>query len=129
MSAERNKLLSEEDPEAITQLLLGRKVAKVDDETLLLDNGVRLRLQGNNGGCSCGSGDYALTELNGVDNVITNVEFDNSPDGDHHPDGEGIYRIFVFADNQRINLATFEGSDGNGWYGTGYSIEVSRAVA
>lgn len=38
--------------------------------------------------------------------------------------GARQYKIFVFADNQQINLATFEGTDGNGYYGTGYCIEV-----
>jgi hypothetical protein len=120
--------LFENSHDAITELLIGRKVEKVDAETLRLDNGVRLRLRGNEGGCSCGAGDYELTELNGVDNVITNVEFVDSPSGEDRGGrdlgGDGVYRIFVFADNERINLATFEGSDGNGYYGTGYSIEV-----
>jgi hypothetical protein len=118
-------VLNEEYTAAIAELLIGRKVEKLDDETLLLDNGLRLRLRGNEGGCSCGSGDYELTELNGIDNVITNVELVNDPDGDDRPDSnEGVYRIFVYADNTKVNLATFKGSDGNGCYGTGYSIEV-----
>ena len=116
-------ILTEEDHDAIVELLLGRKVEKVDDETLRLDNGVRLTLRGHEGGCACSAGCYELTELNGVDNVITKVELVDSPSGDGL-DGEGAYRIFVFAANERINLATFEGSDGNGYYGTGYSIEV-----
>lgn len=118
------QFLTEVDHEAVANLLLGRKVERVDAETIRLDNGVRLKLQGNDGGCSCGAGDCDLTELNGVDNVITAVEFEDSPDGDDHPDGTGHYRIFVYADNVKVNLATFEGSDGNGYYGTGYSIEV-----
>lgn len=36
----------------------------------------------------------------------------------------GAYQIFVFADNRPINLATFEGDDGNGYYGTGFWVEV-----
>lgn len=108
-----------EEHDAIVALLLGHKVERVDNETLRLDNGTSLTLKGNEGGCSCGAGDYELTELNGVDNIITNVELLDDPDG------EGAYRIFVFADNKRINLATFEGSDGNGYYGTGYSIKVT----
>jgi hypothetical protein len=30
------------------------------------------------------------------------------------------------ADNEQINVATFEGSDGNGYYGTGFSITVLK---
>ena len=98
----------EDDHEAITALLLGHKVTKVADDHLLLDNGTLLKLVGHEGGCACGAGDYELTELNGVDNVITAVEFRNDPDEEYR-DEKGVYQIFVFADNQKINLATFEG--------------------
>jgi hypothetical protein len=114
----------EEDKAGIEQLLMGRKVAKVADDTVVLDNGIRLRFVGHDGGCSCSSGCYDLTELNGVDNVITRVEFVDAPGGDGFALSEGHYSIFVFADNQRINLATFEGTDGNGYYGTGYAVHV-----
>lgn len=116
----------ENDVDGITSLLMGRRITKIDDERLQLDDGTMLTLIGNDGGCACGSGDYTLTELNGCDNVITNVELVNAPGGDDYDDGNGTYRIFVFADNQRINLATFEGTDGNGYYGTGYRIKVKK---
>lgn len=122
--------LDETNEREIVELLLGRTVTKVADDQLLLDDGTMLTLAGNEGGCSCGAGDYELTELNGCDNIITKVELENDPDGDDYArDAQGVYRIFVFADNQRINLATFEGSDGNGYYGTGYSITVTRPAA
>lgn len=120
--------LDHDDAEAITALLVGRKITKVSDTELLLDNGTALRLEGHEGGCSCGAGDYELTELNGCDNIITSVELVNSPDSDYD-EGDGTYRIFVIADNQRINLATFTGSDGNGYYGTGYYIHVRPGCA
>lgn len=105
---------------------MGRKVTVVDGHTLRLDNGVTLELPDTDGGCACSAGCYDLTALNGVDNIITKVEFANDPAGDDdYPYREtGAYRIFVFADNQKVNLATWEGSDGNGYYGTGYSILV-----
>lgn len=118
---------NEDDKQEITDLLMGRKVTKVGDDRLLLDDGTALVLRGHEGGCACSAGDYDLTELNGVDNVITRVEFEDSPDGDDYASGEGFYKIFVYAANERINLATFEGSDGNGYYGTGYEIRVRRA--
>jgi hypothetical protein len=114
---------TEEDKDGITALLVGRRVTKVYDQTLRLDNGTQLRFEGNEGGCICGAGDYELVDLNGVDNVITKVEFEDSPSGDDRL-GDGYYKIFVFADNVKINLATFEGTDGNGYYGTGYSIQI-----
>lgn len=109
----------------IEALLLGHAVSKVAEDHLLLDNGTLLRLVGNDGGCSCSAGCYDLTALNGVENIITAVEFEDDPDGDWATKhGDGTYKIFVFAGNERINLATFEGSDGNGYYGTGYHVMV-----
>lgn len=115
---------TEADHDKVTELLTGRRVVKVSDNMLWLDDGRLLTFEGNDGGCSCGAGDYELAELNEVDNVITKVEFVDEPDDDGGRPGPGRYEIFVFADNQRINLARFEGSDGNGYYGTGYSIKV-----
>src|SRR5688572_918686 len=112
------------DADAITELLMGRTVTKVSDAELRLDDGTILRFEGNDGGCACSAGCYDLTELNGCDNIITKVELYNSPDSEYGDGGEGVYRIFVCADNQEVNLATFEGTDGNGYYGTGYSITV-----
>ncbi len=118
------------DKTGITELLMGRKVTKVADDTLLLDDGRKLRFIGHDGGCACPSGCYDLTELNDLgdrDNIITAVEFLDSPKGDDDANHYGHYRIFVFADNQVVNLATFVGTDGNGYYGTGYSITVEAA--
>jgi hypothetical protein len=113
---------TESEHDQIRDLLVGRKVTKVTDDTLQLDDGRLLTFVGHEGGCSCRAGDYELTELNDVDNVITSVTFEDSPSDDL--DGDGHYRIFVFAEDRKVNLATFEGSDGNGFYGTGYSIHV-----
>ena len=116
-------VLFETDLVKIHTLLVGHKVEKVADDHLMLDNGTVLRLEGNEGGCSCGSGDYFLAELNGCDNVITNVEVEKKPGGDEYGTYEGVYKIFVFAEDKRL-LASFEGSDGNGYYGTGFNITV-----
>jgi hypothetical protein len=136
------RTLNEEHRKEIADLLMGHKVAKADDEHLVLDNGTVIKAIGHDGGCSCSSGCYGLSVLNGVDNVITRVEYDYRPASDYedkaersgHPDDPddqwtGYYRVFVYADNQQINLMQFDGSDGNGYYGTGFEIlvrEVSR---
>lgn len=116
----------------IKDLLVGRKIVSVDQALgeAVLDNGTVLELSGNDGGCSCGAGDYWLTELNNVDNVITAVEIEN--DGDVEGTEENgyadeAYRIFVYAENEKLKLAEFSGSDGNGYYGTGFSISVKVA--
>lgn len=125
--------LDQNDQDEIRELLIGRRVTKVNEDHLLLDDGTLLKFLGHEGGCSCGAGDYDLTVLNGVDNVITDVKFDYRPDGDFTgyppPADIGYYRIFVFADNEQINLMQVDGSDGNGYYGTGFGILVRKAVS
>ncbi len=132
--------LTDDNEQEITDLLLGHKVVKVDDEHLMLDNGTVVKAIGHDGCGGCPAGWYELSVLNGVDNIITKVEFDYRPTDDYnegadrsgHPDDPGdkwtgYYRIFVFAEDQRINLMQFDGTDGNGYYGTGYSILVRPA--
>lgn len=139
------RTLSETDQEAITALLMGHKVVKVDGEHLMLDDGTVIKAIGHDGGCSCSAGCYDLADLNGVDNIITRVEYDYHPDGDdswddkptaaqtceHGPSEryEGHYRVFVYAENQKINLMSFNGTDGNGYYGTGFEILVRDVKA
>lgn len=139
--------LTETDHEAIEALLMGRRIVAADlgdvaipgsknryyDSTaegvLTLDDGTRIYAKGNEGGCACSAGDYPLAHLAAVDNVITSVRFDDHPSGDDYEDYDGWYRIFVVADAVEVNIASFEGSDGNGYYGTGYALYVQRADA
>ena len=130
------RVLTQDDQAEISSLLMGHKVTKVDGEHLLLDSGVTIKAIGHDGGCACSAGCYDLSVLNGVDNIITRVEYDYQPAGDWepaerigHPDDPedkwtGFYRVFVFAENQQINLMQFDGSDGNGYYGTGFELLV-----
>jgi len=130
------RVLTQDDQAEISSLLMGHKVTKVDGEHLLLDSGVTIKAIGHDGGCACSAGCYDLSVLNGVDNIITRVEYDYQPAGGWvppektgHPDDPedkwtGFYRVFVFAENQQINLMQFDGSDGNGYYGTGFELLV-----
>lgn len=119
---------SETDQQAITDLLIGHSVAVVGEDRLRLDNGTVLEIQPNQGGCACSSGDYDLTALNGIENIITRVEFEQVDlDFDKDTYNDQSYRIFVYAGDERINLISVDGSDGNGYYGTGYEIYVRSA--
>lgn len=125
--------LDQSDEKELSDVLVGRKVEKVSDGTLLLDDGTVLEVRGNDGGCSCGAGDYNLVELNGVDNVITAVSVeDGYTDGvdrdEYYEAGSQWYKIFVYAENKQIMLAEFNGDDGNGCYGTGFNISVRKAA-
>lgn len=120
-----DKVFSEWNENEIRELLLYRKVVKVDNNTntLTLDNGTELTFEGNEGCGGCSSGWYSVTELNECDNAITNVEFVCDSDTKDRS-YETSYKIFVFAEDRRIKLAQVDGDDGNGWYGTGYQLYV-----
>lgn len=94
------------------------EVREVDDQTaeLTLDNGVVLVAEGNQGCGGCENGWFYLTTLNTCDNAITNVEIVEEV-------YEEVYSIYVYADDRRINLLTYEGGD-NGYYGVGYTLHV-----
>ena len=105
----------------VKELLLFHKVVSVQarndqDAELVLDNGTVLEVYGNEGCGGCGNGWYYLTALNKCDNAITNVEVVQD-------ECETVFSIFVYADDTRINLVTYEGDD-NGYYGTGYYLRV-----
>lgn len=118
---------SQDDEEAIRSILLGRTVAKVGDDKLRLDDGTELTITPNEGWCSCGAGDYALTELNECPvNAIMAVEFERIDDTSEWATS---YRVFVLAEDRRIKLMQVDGDDGNGYYGTGYWINVTTPTA
>ena len=80
-----------------------------------------------NEGCGgCSNGWYSITKLNEVDNAITDVQFicDDIEPNEKNDYSDTSYKIFVFCEDTRINLLQVDGSDGNGYYGTGYTITV-----
>lgn len=116
------RTLSHLDHEEIRDLLVGHRVAKAADHQLVLDDGTMLTVVPNEGCGGCTAGHYRLDSLNGCDNIITSVEFVDEESSDHRDD---IFRVFVFAANEKINLLEVSGYD-NGWYGTGYKILIRR---
>lgn len=142
------------DEDRLRSILVGRRVvgAEVSEDsppdayssgptgTLTLDDGTVLKVWGNDGGCACTAGRYPLADLNTCDAAIMNVEVEEAPDddygtcdcGEYGCEHVGFYRVFVlsFPNAERTLLASFEGSDGNGYYGTGWWLSVEReAVA
>lgn len=91
-----------------------------------LDDGTILYLAGNEGGCSCGSGDYYLSKLNDLPvNGITNVEIKATPKSENRYEDAYTYSIFVLTmGGEPVELASFEGDDGNGYYGTGFWFTI-----
>lgn len=133
----------------LKELLMGKSIIKAEkveegripgtyDQgplgVLTLSDGTTLYVWGNEG-CACSAGCYPLTHLAACENIITNVEVEENPHGDGYLCSEcgktycyeheqGYFRLFVFAGHEKINVASFEGSDGNGYYGTGWWLRV-----
>ena len=104
-------IYTEENEKEIKELLLYRKIVKVENDTLYLDNGIELKIRANEGCGGCSSGNYEITELNECDNIITNVEFACDYIKDEWDDTS--YKIFVYAEDKRIKILQVDGTDGN----------------
>lgn len=117
----KDRTLCEQNEKEIEDLLLGHKVTVDDYDNLVLDNGVVLQINPNIGCGGCESGNYYLEHIASVNNVITNVEFVEEFEDDFYHEH---YRIFVIADGMTTELLDVYGTDGNGYYGTGYTIDV-----
>lgn len=123
----------------IRDLLIGHRIVAAETEIppygvdgrLTLDNGTQIRVVPNMGCGGCSNGNYSLRELVAVDNVITAVNVvaeESTCVSDPFGFPTNTYRIFVYADNAQINLATISGSDGNGYYGTGFQLVVEAPL-
>ena len=83
------------DENEIRHLLVGKSVAKITDDSVFLSDGNVLTLGGNDGGCSCGAGDYELSRLNDSINGIMNVEIVQN-------ECCTLWQIFVLAQDECI---------------------------
>ena len=117
----KDRTLCECNEKEIEELLLGHKVTVDDYDNLVLDNGVVLQINPNIGCGGCESGNYYLEHIASVNNAITNVEFVEEFEDDCYYEH---YKIFVIADSMTTELLDVYGTDGNGYYGTGYTIDV-----
>lgn len=118
------------DTDGIATLLVGHKIVGVEIDptdpqfgTLTLDDGTVLEIQGNEG-CACAAGNYYITSLATCDNIITNVEVVDTIVGDSHWEEDHKYQIFVYTAHEQIAAVEIDGTDGNGYYGTGFWIGV-----
>lgn len=117
----KDRTLCEQNEKEIEELLLGHKVTVDDYDNLVLDNGIMLQINPNIGCGGCESGNYYLEHIASVNNAITNVEFVEEFEDDCY---YKHYKIFVIADGMTTELLDVYGTDGNGYYGTGYTIDV-----
>lgn len=120
-----------ENGEAVTNILHGRRIVAVDEgeETLTLDDGTILQVWPNGGCGGCPSGHYWLNDLAECDNIITRAEVRtrDEPAGDYHADE--VISIYVYAEGIAPKaVIEVQGSEGNGYYGRGFEIEVKHGA-
>lgn len=122
-------------PEEYAALLRGRYVTDItvsSDEasaTITLDNGTTLELIGS-WGCSCGNGVTYVREVfqRGDGHArIMNARVETTQNDEHYYDTD--YTLFAMIDGNpsQLPLATMQGYDENGYYGTGFTIYVRPA--
>ena len=122
MSGYGRKYCDERDIQKIKDLLIGRRVVSVGVETMTLDNGTRVIIMPNEGCGGCNSGNYWVEHLERVNNAITDVEVDcDYVDKEEY---DTVYRIYVYANGMQHELLRVVGTDGSGYYGTGYELRV-----
>lgn len=109
----------------IRDLLVGRRIVSTNDNVLVLDDGTRLVVIPNDGCGGCSSGSYGIDKLEKFESVITSVRFEDSEESaNEYAEDPHTYRIFVLsADKEQLALQV-SGDDGNGYYGSGYSLRV-----
>lgn len=116
-----------------TKLLRGRYVTSIDDGTITLDDGTELYIHGNDGCGGCESGWYWLEQVYKQGSrrarimsahVACDIDEENDDEGAVDPH---VYTIFVMVDGNptQLPLATVRGDDGNGYYGTGFTLTAT----
>jgi hypothetical protein len=134
------KTLNHSNVEDISALLTGRRIVAAEEGhferpdrgwgdaatgKLTLDDGTVVLVVPNQGDCSCSDGDYALTSLAVCENIITSVNVVAQDENGESWESDRSYRIYVVADAVEINVVQIDGSDGNGYYGTGFELIVA----
>ena len=122
-------------PEEYAALLKGRYVTDItigDDEmsaTITLDNGTVLDIHGSCE-CSCGNGWTYMREafMRGNSKArIMNAHVETTQSDERYDETD--YTIFVMIDGNpsQLPLATMQGYDESGYYGTGFTIYARPA--
>ena len=127
MAAKEITLKQSSDGGFYTKLLRGRYVTSIDNDVITLDNGTELRVWGNDGCMSCGNGSYWLEQVfkQGSSKARIMSAYVDCDEDDGNP--STVYTIFVMVDGNphHLPLATVRGDDGNGYYGTGFTLTAT----
>lgn len=107
--------------------LIGQKIICVDEvgvtKILTTDKGVKLTVEENEGCGGCGNGWSSFVmpdDLTDCNNAIVDVSITSGNDG------EGSYILSIFKENKQISKILTDDGYGNGYYGGGFQIEVTK---
>lgn len=132
MAVERTLIEHYASSSDFARILRGRYVTEIDDEfdTITLDDGTILEVEGNEGCGWCRSGWYDLINVYKQGDsharimsahVACDIDEENNDEGAVDPH---VYTLFVMVDGNPgfLPLATIRGDDGAGGYGTGFRV-------
>lgn len=130
MTTQEITLDQNSDDGLYTQILRGRYVTSIDGSIITLDDGTELHIYGNEGCGGCSSGWYWLEETFKQGNRkarIMSAYVAYSEDKSEDEPARSVYTIFVLVDGNpsQLPLATIRGDDGNGYYGTGFTLTAT----
>lgn len=127
MTTQEITLNQDSDDGLYTQLLRGRYVTSIDDGTITLDDGTELYIHGNKGCGGCESGWYWLENVYKQGSRQARIMSAYVAYGEDDEDAPSVYTLFVMVDGNptQLPLATVRGDNGNGYYGTGFTLTAT----
>lgn len=127
MTTQEITLNQDSDDGLYTQLLRGRYVTSIDDGTITLDDGTELYIHGNEGCGGCESGWYWLEKVYKQGSPRARIMSAYVAYDEDGEDAPSVYTLFVMVDGNptQLPLATVRGDNGNGYYGTGFTLTAT----
>lgn len=127
MDTQEITLNQDSDDGLYTRLLRGRYVTSIDNGTITLDDGTELYIHGNEGCGSCESGWYWLENVYKQGSRQARIMSAYVAYDEDDEDAPSIYTLFVMVDGNptQLPLATVRGDNGNGYYGTGFTLTAT----
>lgn len=127
MDTQEITLNQDSDDGLYTRLLRGRYVTSIDNGTITLDDGTELYIHGNEGCGGCESGWYWLENVYKQGSRQARIMSAYVAYGEDDEDAPSVYTLFVMVDGNptQLPLATVRGDNGNGYYGTGFTLTAT----
>lgn len=127
MDTQEIVLTHNSDDGLYTRLLRGRYVTSINDGIITLDDGTELYIHGNDGCGGCESGWYWLENVYKQGSRLARIMSTYVAYGEDDEDAPSVYTLFVMVDGNptQLPLATVRGDNGNGYYGTGFTLTAT----